>query len=145
MSNRGSPWLGRTAIQLLATQPGKEPLFCTVGPREPLTRAALLMLVHGISRLPVVEGDQVVGMLDERQVLSAIGSGEGSLDLPIAMRMMAGPPVVEGHTPGSDVWNLLVKGDGLVMVRHDGKWKGILTPSDLLRALTMPAAPEFAV
>ncbi|MBN8218587.1 MAG: CBS domain-containing protein [Spirochaetes bacterium] len=104
-----------------------------------------MMLVHGYSRLPVIEGDEVVGMLDERQVLNAIGGGQGALDLPISLRMMAGPPVVEGAVSGTAVWNLLVKGDGLVMVRDAGEWKGILTASDLLSALTMPASPEFAI
>jgi acetoin utilization protein AcuB len=43
----------------------------TVAPDDPLERAARLMLEHDIAGLPVVEGNQVVGMITESDIFSA--------------------------------------------------------------------------
>jgi len=43
----------------------------TIGPREPLRRAAALMLERRINRLPVVEGGQLIGILTRADIARA--------------------------------------------------------------------------
>jgi len=44
------------------------PLF-TVTPRTPIDKAVYLMLKHGIRRLPVIEKEELVGLVSERDLL----------------------------------------------------------------------------
>jgi len=44
----------------------------TIGPDEPVATAASLMVRHDISRLPVVEGGLVVGIIDRHDVLTRL-------------------------------------------------------------------------
>lgn len=44
----------------------------TVGPETPILRAGALMLARGISRLPVVENDRLIGIISRRDIYSAI-------------------------------------------------------------------------
>jgi CBS domain-containing protein len=41
----------------------------TVTPRTPIDKAVYLMLKHGIRRLPVIEKEQLVGLISERDLL----------------------------------------------------------------------------
>jgi CBS domain-containing protein len=44
----------------------------TVDPEAPIGKILGLMLSHGIERIPVVEDDKLVGLIDEVSILSAI-------------------------------------------------------------------------
>jgi len=44
----------------------------TVGPDDDLQQAVKIMVKHDISRLPVVDGDRLVGILDRHDVLKAV-------------------------------------------------------------------------
>jgi CBS domain-containing protein len=41
----------------------------TVAPRTPIDKAVYLMLKHGIRRLPVIEKEELVGLISERDLL----------------------------------------------------------------------------
>jgi CBS domain-containing protein len=44
----------------------------TITPGEPISRAAELLVKHDISRLPVLEGDILVGIVDRHDILAAL-------------------------------------------------------------------------
>lgn len=57
----------------------------TVGPDAPLHETARLMAAHWIRHLPVVEGDKVVGVVSQRDlvgILAALGSSPRGVELP---------------------------------------------------------------
>jgi len=44
----------------------------TIGPDEPIGSAAELLVKHDVSRLPVTDGDQIVGIVDRHDVLRGL-------------------------------------------------------------------------
>jgi CBS domain-containing protein len=44
----------------------------TIGPDEPVTFAAELLVKHDVSRLPVVNGEHIVGIIDRHDVLRGL-------------------------------------------------------------------------
>lgn len=44
----------------------------TIGPDEPIASAAELMVTHDVSRLPVTEGERIVGIVDRHDVLRGL-------------------------------------------------------------------------
>jgi CBS domain-containing protein len=67
LTDRGTPITSATPVGQVMTE---SPV--TVGPDLPLTEAARLMLDSKIGSLPVIEGDQVVGILTKSDALEAL-------------------------------------------------------------------------
>jgi CBS domain-containing protein len=44
----------------------------TIGPNEPIASAAELLVKHDVSRLPVTDGDRIVGIVDRHDVLRGL-------------------------------------------------------------------------
>jgi CBS domain-containing protein len=44
----------------------------TIGPDEPIGSAAELLVKHDVSRLPVTDGDHIVGIVDRHDVLKGL-------------------------------------------------------------------------
>jgi CBS domain-containing protein len=44
----------------------------TIGPDEPVSAAAELLVKHDVSRLPVLDGDRLVGIIDRHDVLATL-------------------------------------------------------------------------
>ena len=44
----------------------------TIGPEEPIGSAAELLVKHDVSRLPVIDGDRIVGIVDRHDVLKGL-------------------------------------------------------------------------
>jgi CBS domain-containing protein len=44
----------------------------TIGPGEPVSAAAELLVKHDVSRLPVLDGDRLVGIIDRHDVLASL-------------------------------------------------------------------------
>lgn len=64
-----------------------------VGPSALMREAAALLTGHRIGCLPVIEGDRVVGIISERDVVRSIGEGGAeALDRPVG-EWMTSPPV----------------------------------------------------
>ncbi|MEI8330562.1 MAG: CBS domain-containing protein [Methanomicrobiales archaeon] len=48
------------------------PEMVTIAPVEPISHAAKLLVKHNISRLPVIKGETLVGILDQHDILAAL-------------------------------------------------------------------------
>jgi CBS domain-containing protein len=57
----------RTAVETIMTTPA-----ITIGPGERLAQAAANLVKHDISRIPVVEDEKIVGVIDRHDVLKAL-------------------------------------------------------------------------
>jgi cystathionine beta-synthase len=60
----------------LIGRPVDENATVTVGPEDTLLIAYGRFKVHDVSQLPVLEGEKIVGLIDEYDVLKAVASGE---------------------------------------------------------------------
>ena len=121
----------------------REPV--TLGPEESLMRALEVMRRHAIRRIPVVLGDQLLGLLAEgdlkRAQPSALSASEEEfhrvMEGTTVSRIMIEKPVTVGEsTPLVEAARTLhTTKFGALPVLRGGKLVGILTDTDLHRCL----------
>ncbi len=101
-----------------------------------ITSATNKMKKHEISQLPVFSKKNVVGLVSESTILDLISSKkpEEIKKLTIKDIMQDCPPIVSKKTSTSIISGLL-KYYPIVLVAEDGKPAGVITKSDMLRAL----------
>ena len=105
-----------------------------VRPDDLLQRAFQLMRLYDVSQLPVLEGDKVVGLLDESDVLLAVNTDQANFRNPVARHMSKALETLPINTPISDVIPVLAR--GLVAIVVDGdRFVGLVTRFDLLNHL----------
>jgi cystathionine beta-synthase len=100
---------------------------------EPLKKALALIQQHDISQLPVFKGAEVVGTLDENDVLKMALANPAALEQPVDAIMAAPLPIVTSDEPADSVARLLATRTPAVLVKSDGTIKGILTRFDMLQ------------
>lgn len=97
-----------------------------------------LMKTHGIRHLPIVRGDEVVGVVSDRDVRLVLGLSVAEVFQMQAADIMATPPVtVSASAPLDEVaYTMSEKKVGSVIVKDaDGRFLGIFTATDALNAL----------
>jgi len=100
---------------------------------QPLKRALALIQQHDVSQLPVFRGADVVGTLEEGEVLKSALADPASLEQPLDTIMGPPLPVVGADEPADVVTKLLASRNAAVLVRSDGAVTGILTRFDMLQ------------
>ena len=110
----------------------------TVPPECTLEEAAGLMGAHGVGSLLVVNGDEVVGIVTDRDI-AVRGVGAGLEPVTRVNAVMSGHLVtIQGSSDIFDAYRLL-KDAGVrrLPVLEDGDLAGIITVDDLLVALVL--------
>ncbi len=118
----------------------------SVNPTDSLLDAAKLMVDHQIRHLPVVENDEVVGMLSDRDIRTVAGDpvrymesreDDGARMLSVRDAMAPTALTIHPNRPLRDLANELAdeKIGALPVVDADGKLLGIVSYVDALRAL----------
>jgi cystathionine beta-synthase len=100
---------------------------------EPLKRALALIQQHDVSQLPVFRGADVVGTLEEGDVLRSALADPSSLERPLDSIMGPPLPVVGADEPADVVTRLLASRSPAVLVKSDGAVRAILTRFDMLQ------------
>jgi cystathionine beta-synthase len=101
---------------------------------ESIKQVLTVMKQHGISQVPVLEGDRLVGMLSESGLLGAL------LGDPSAAHKSAGAlaeptyEVVEPSAPVSCLSDVVARGK-VALVMDSGKLRGVVTKFDLIEYL----------
>lgn len=117
------------------------PTFVHVHPEETVGSAIATMREYGVSQMPAVKQEpplmlaEVVGSIEERDLLAALIAGHARLEDKIEDHMSAPLPMVGVGEPVSAAMAALEKG-GATVVLVDGKPGGVLTRSDLLAFLS---------
>jgi len=101
----------------------------TLKTSEKAAEAVKLMNSKNISQIPVVEGNNVVGLVSET---SALENAEKIKNSTVAEIMDEEPPIVS-VTAGLSVVSNLLKHYPIVLVKKKGTLMGVITKSDLLR------------
>ena len=105
-----------------------------VNKSEPLSEAVKKMRLHGISQMPVMESQNIVGLLAETDVIESIHLGKDIKKMKVADAMQTAPPSVPDITPLRIVTELL-RVSPLVVITQKGNALGVLTKSDILNKL----------
>jgi cystathionine beta-synthase len=120
------------AGQLVASKAQRLRQVIAVGVGEPLRRALALIEQHDVSQLPVMRGTEVVGTLEEGEVLRTALADPAALEKPVDALMGPPLPSVSADDPADAVARLLGARNSAVLVRTDGTVSGILTRIDMI-------------
>jgi CBS domain-containing protein len=112
-----------------------QPEVWDADPQESLADAAQRMRDHGVGSLAVLDGEELVGILTERDLLWAIADGAAANVTRVATYMSSPPVVVTPETDVVEAGHLMVKWD----IRHlpvvaVGQLRGMISARDLLVA-----------
>lgn len=133
---RDNHLLDLSAARVAGLLTGKTPRLrqlISVESGEPLRRALTLIEQHDVSQLPVLRGGEVVGTLEEGEVLRTALASPASLEKRVDDFMAAPLPVVGAEEPAEAVAKLLASRNAAVLVREGGAVTGILTRYDMIQ------------
>ena len=105
-----------------------------VGPNEPLTTAYQRMKLYDVSQLPVMDGEKIVGIVDESDVLLHVYGDENRFRDPVSTAMVSKLDILDVGSPMEAL--LPVFDRGHVAIVTDGtRFLGLITRIDLLNWL----------
>ena len=103
----------------------------TAAPEDSLAAVLARMRLYDISQLPVLENGQLVGIVDEWDLISHVQGDSQRFSLPVRQAMTRNVEVLDKHAPESALRNIFDR--GLVAVIADnGRFVGLITRSDVL-------------
>jgi cystathionine beta-synthase len=107
----------------------------TIGPEDKLMTAYARMKLYDISQIPVLEGDdQVIGLIDEWDLLSAVQDDPAKFRQPVRSAMTQRLETVGLKTPLASLMDTFNKGF-VAIVLDQGKFWGLITRIDVLNYL----------
>lgn len=120
----------------------------TIHPGEPLSRVRELFTEHSLHHLPVVSGDQLVGIISWTDLMrlsfgDAFGEDDRAVDavldhsLTLEGAMTKDPVTIDVNAGVHEAAKILAEKDfhALPVVKDGGRLVGIVTTSDLLKFL----------
>ncbi|MDC0357368.1 cystathionine beta-synthase [Oligoflexia bacterium] len=111
----------------------------TVASDDVLSVAYGRMRLYDISQLPVLDGDKVVGILDESDLLRAVYSDKAAFTEGVGQHMATNLRTVTPETSLEELLKLFDEGLVPIVSDHD-KFYGLITPIDLVNFLRGQAA-----
>jgi cystathionine beta-synthase len=105
-----------------------------VGPNELLVTAYNRMKLYDVSQLPVMEGDAIVGILDESDLLLHVHSDEKRFTDPVSTAMVTRLQVLDVKSPIGSLMPVFEAGH-VAIVLEGTKFLGLITRIDLLNYL----------
>ncbi|WP_456426874.1 pyridoxal-phosphate dependent enzyme [Rhodocaloribacter sp.] len=124
-----------TVREILGTR-RKASSMISVSPDDSLAVTIRRMTEHGISQLPVMEGDEIVGSITEAGILHRLIEDPQAREEPVRLIMGEPFPIVSPSAPLTLLTSYLEEGAGAVLVHPGGNEAyEILTKSDLISVL----------
>jgi len=105
-----------------------------VSPSELLTTAYQRMKLYDVSQLPVMDGDKIVGIVDESDVLLHVYDDEGKFRDPVSTAMVGKLQVLDVKSPIESLLPVFDAGHVAIVMDSD-KFLGLITRIDLLNYL----------
>ncbi|MEP6633543.1 MAG: CBS domain-containing protein, partial [Luteimonas sp.] len=105
-----------------------------VGPNDLLVTAYQRMKLYEISQLPVMDGENIVGMLDESDVLLHVYGDEVRFRDPVSTAMVSKLDIMDVKSPVEALLPVFDRGHVAIVVEGD-RFLGLITRIDLLNYL----------
>ena len=105
-----------------------------VAPHELLVTAYNRMKLYDVSQLPVMEGDRIVGILDESDLLLHVHVDEARFRDPVSTAMVGTPQVLDVRAPIDALMPVFERGH-VAIVMDGERFLGLITHIDLLNYL----------
>ena len=106
----------------------------TVDPDEPLANAYGRMKLYDVSQLPVIKEKEIVGFIDESDILLAVAQSNDRFDMPVSSAMVTDLAVVDVHDSVDKLMPIFNK-DFVAIVKDGNSFLGLITRVDLLNYL----------
>jgi len=110
----------------------------TVGPDEPLASAYSRMKLYDVSQLPVIENRNIVGFIDESDILLAVGQSSANFNQPVKTAMVTELALVNVTDPIDKLMPIFNR-DYVAIVKDGERFLGLITRVDLLNYLRRKA------
>ena len=110
----------------------------TIGPEEPLANAYKRMKLYDVSQLPVVTDGQLVGILDESDLLLAVAGTPERFDDSVSDAMETDLTEIDVNSPVEDLMPIFNR-DFVAIVKDGEQFLGLITRVDLLNYLRRKA------
>lgn len=124
---------GYSVAELLQNRKTEKTAVVTVEASASVPDAVALMREHNISQLPVVEGSNVVGSLQETVLMNRIFEDSSCLSQQVREVMSEALPTISQDTKVASVYQLLLEGRPAVLVLDEhSQPSGIVTKIDLI-------------
>jgi len=116
----------------------------TVGPDDPVAKAATLMREEDCGAIPVVRGGKLVGIVTDRDIaIRAVAEGRDAKTLKVSEIMSADPITVSPDTDGDEASRVMAEHQvRRLPVVQDGHLLGILVTAQLARRESSKAVGE---
>jgi cystathionine beta-synthase len=111
-------------------QQQRHPLI-TARPGDGVQTIIKLMKKHGISQLPVLDGDRLLGIISEVDLLNALVKDPDSVDRPVADLVDQNYTLVPPDAPVSRLVPVLSEGK-VALVQEGGRIRAVVTKIDLI-------------
>jgi len=114
-------------------RPVEERATVVVGPDDTLLVAYSRFRVNDVSQLPVLQGEKIVGIIDEYDILRAVTRSEAHFRDPVRRHMTT---ELETLAPGDTLDQVvaILDRDHVAIIEEQGRFQGIITRIDLLNA-----------
>lgn len=108
----------------------KHPLI-TARPQDGVQQIIALMKTHGISQLPVLDGERLIGIISEVDLLKALLEDPASVDRPVAGLVDQNFVLVPAGTPVRRLAAIFAEGK-VALVQEGGRLLAVITKIDLI-------------
>ena len=127
-------WETSSMVDLLRTMSHRQ--IRTTTSSETVADAVMAMKEHGVSQLPVLEGEKLAGIVTESDLLSKMVEGRATLSSAVAEVMFRNVETVHIHDDARALTDLFARDLVALIVDDDTHLVGILTKMDLVDHLT---------
>ena len=118
----------------LITRRHAERATVTVAPDDTMVTAYSRMKLYDVSQLPVLEKGEVVGIIDESDLLLAVYDNEAAFREPVRSAMTSRLETVDSSASLESLLPMFAQGH-VVIVKHEGTFAGLITRIDLINHL----------
>ncbi len=106
----------------------------TISPDDTLGTAHRRMKLYDVSQLPVLEGERLVGIIDESDLLVAVNADAAAFREPVRRAMVSKVETIAADAPLENLLPIFAKDHGVV-VEKDARFVGLVTRIDLINHL----------
>ncbi len=118
----------------LITRPHTLKNAVTIKPTDTLQAAYRKMKTYDVSQLPVMEGDRLVGIVAETDILLAVIGNTEKFKIPVSQAMAHNLVTIEVSAPVESLLPVF-EGNMVAIIVDKGEFLGLITPIDLLQYL----------
>jgi cystathionine beta-synthase len=124
----------RGDLRDVMTRTAEQHSVIAVAPRDRLLVAYSRMKLYDVSQLPVLDGERIVGIVDESDLLIALHDDAGAFQRPVDSIMIQNLTTVQVNSSVESLFSVFER--GLVAIVCDGpKFLGLITRIDVLNYL----------